>query len=74
LVKELGNPIITTSIKEDDDFREYPTDPEEIFERFQHLVDIVVDGGYGGLIPSTIIKAVDDDLELVRQGLGIWEY
>lgn len=74
LVKELGNPIITTSIKEDDDFREYPTDPEEIFERFQHLVDIVVDGGYGGLIPSTIVKAVDDELEVVRQGLGIWEY
>ena len=74
LVQELENPIITTSIKDDDDIREYPTDPEEIFERFQHQVDIVIDGGYGGLIPSTVIRAIDDDMEVVRQGLGVWDY
>lgn len=74
LVQELENPIITTSIKDDDDIREYPTDPEEIFERFQHQVDIVIDGGYGGLIPSTVIRVTDDDMEVVRQGLGMWDY
>lgn len=70
IVKELGNPIITTSIKEKDDVVEYPTDPEEIFERFRHQVDIVVDGGFGGLDPSTIVDATDDDFEVIRQGLG----
>ncbi|GAB3900829.1 L-threonylcarbamoyladenylate synthase [Larkinella knui] len=70
IVKELGNPIITTTIKDDDDIIQYITDPEIIFERFQHLVDIVIDGGIGGNIPSTIIDATTDDFEIVRQGLG----
>ncbi len=74
IVKELGNPIITTSIKDDDDVREYLTDPEEIFERFQHSVDIVIDGGFGGLVPSTVVNATDDDFEVVRQGLGQWTW
>lgn len=73
MVRELEYPIITTSIKTDDDFIEYPTDPEEIFHLFQHKVDMVVDGGPGGLIPSTIIDATTDSLELIRQGLGEWE-
>jgi tRNA threonylcarbamoyl adenosine modification protein (Sua5/YciO/YrdC/YwlC family) len=73
MVHELGNPIITTSIKDDDDIREYPNDPEEIFDRFQHQVDIVIDGGYGGLIPSTVIDATDDDFNIIRQGLGEWD-
>jgi tRNA threonylcarbamoyl adenosine modification protein (Sua5/YciO/YrdC/YwlC family) len=70
IVEQLGNPIITTSIKDDDDIREYPNDPNEIFERFQHQVDIVIDGGFGGLIPSTVIDATDNSFEIVRQGLG----
>jgi tRNA threonylcarbamoyl adenosine modification protein (Sua5/YciO/YrdC/YwlC family) len=70
IVKELGNPIITTTIKDDDDIVQYITDPEIIFERFQHLVDIVIDGGIGGNIPSTIIDATTDDFEIVRRGLG----
>ena len=70
IVKELGNPIITTTIKDDDDIVQYITDPEIIFERFQHLVDIVIDGGMGGNIPSTIIDATSDDFEIVRRGLG----
>lgn len=70
IVKELGNPIITTTIKDDDDIIQYITDPEIIFERFQHLVDIVIDGGMGGNIPSTIIDATTDDFEIVRRGLG----
>ena len=70
IVKALGNPIVTTSIKDDDEVIEYSTDPELIFEKFQHQVDIVIDGGYGGNIGSTIIKADGDDFEIVREGLG----
>lgn len=69
-VRELGNPIITTSIKDDDEVIEYSTDPELIFEKFQHLVDIVVDGGYGGNIGSTIVDATTDEFEIIREGLG----
>jgi tRNA threonylcarbamoyl adenosine modification protein (Sua5/YciO/YrdC/YwlC family) len=70
IVKELGNPIVTTSIKDDDEIIEYSTDPELIYEKFQHQVDIVIDGGYGGNMGSTIVMANTDDLEVVRQGLG----
>ncbi|GAB3325728.1 L-threonylcarbamoyladenylate synthase [Larkinella ripae] len=72
IVKELGNPIITTTIKDiEDEIVPYITDPEIIFERFQHQVDLVIDGGMGGNIPSTIIDATTDDFEIVRRGLGI---
>lgn len=71
IVFELDHPIITTSIKDDEDeIMEYPTDPEIIFERFQHLVDIVIDGGFGGLIPSTVIDATDDNFDIIREGAG----
>jgi tRNA threonylcarbamoyl adenosine modification protein (Sua5/YciO/YrdC/YwlC family) len=70
VVRELGNPIITTSIKDEDEVIEYSTDPELIFEKFQHLVDIVIDGGYGGNVGSTIIDATTDEFEVVRAGLG----
>ncbi len=73
IVSQLGNPIITTSIKSEDDFMEYPTDPEEIFHLFQHKVDLIIDGGPGGLIPSTILDATDDDVTIIREGLGEWE-
>lgn len=70
IVQELGNPIITTSIKDDDDILEYSTDPELIFEKFQHKVDIIIDGGYGNNTPSTIVDATTDEFEIIRQGLG----
>ncbi|MHA4742211.1 L-threonylcarbamoyladenylate synthase [Dyadobacter sp. MSC1_007] len=70
IVKELGNPIVTTSIKDDDEIIEYSTDPELIFEKFQHQVDMVVDGGYGGNVASTIVKADTDYFEIIREGLG----
>jgi tRNA threonylcarbamoyl adenosine modification protein (Sua5/YciO/YrdC/YwlC family) len=70
IVQELGNPIITTSIHDDDSIAEYSTDPELIFEKFQHQVDIIIDGGYGNNIPSTIVDATNDDFEIIRQGLG----
>jgi tRNA threonylcarbamoyl adenosine modification protein (Sua5/YciO/YrdC/YwlC family) len=70
IVRELGNPIITTSIKDDDEVIEYSTDPELIFEKFQHQVDIVIDGGYGGNVGSTIVDATTDNFEIIREGLG----
>ena len=70
IVHELGNPIITTSIRDEDEIVEYSTDPELIFEKFQHLVDIVIDGGYGGNVASTIVDATNDDFTVIRQGLG----
>lgn len=73
LVSGLGNPIITTSIKTDDDFLEYPADPGQIYELFKNKVEIVIDGGPGGLLPSTIIDATTDAFTLVRAGLGEWE-
>jgi tRNA threonylcarbamoyl adenosine modification protein (Sua5/YciO/YrdC/YwlC family) len=70
IVRELGHPILTTSLKEDDDILEYPTDPELIYEEYRDLVDVVIDGGYGGMIPSTIIDCTDDEPVLIREGLG----
>lgn len=70
LVKALGNPLITTSIKDNDDIVEYPTDPEEIYESFKNLVDVVIDGGYGNNNPSTVIDCTKEPAEIVREGLG----
>jgi len=70
IVRQLGNPILTTSLKEDDEILEYPTDPELIFEEYRDLVDAVIDGGYGGMIPSTILDCSGDEPELIREGLG----
>ncbi len=70
IVRQLGNPILTTSLKEDDQILEYPTDPELIYEEYQDLVDAVIDGGYGGIIPSTIIDCSGDEPVVLREGLG----
>jgi tRNA threonylcarbamoyl adenosine modification protein (Sua5/YciO/YrdC/YwlC family) len=70
IVRQLGNPILTTSLKEDDEILEYPTDPELIAEEYGDLVDAVIDGGYGGIIPSTIIDCSGDQPEVIRKGLG----
>lgn len=70
IVKELGNPILTTSLKNDDEILEYTSDPELIYEDFQNLVDCVVDGGYGNNIPSTVVNCSEDNYEIIRQGMG----
>ena len=72
LVKELGNPILTTSVRDEDEILEYTTDPELIAEKYGDNVDIVIDGGYGGLEPSTIVDC-RDGIEIIRQGKGILE-
>ena len=70
IVKELGNPIVTTSVKNDDMILEYSTDPELIHEYFQNKVDMVISGGYGGSTPSTIVKCTDGYPEIIRKGKG----
>jgi len=70
IVKQLGNPIVSTSIHDDDDVIEYTTDPELIFEKWQDKVDIVIDGGYGDNKPSTVIDLSTDEIEIVREGKG----
>ena len=70
LVRTLGNPIVSSSIRDDDDVIEYTTDPELIFEKWRNLVDVVIDGGYGGNIASTVIDLTADEPEIVREGKG----
>lgn len=70
IVSELGNPIITTSVHHEDDIIDYITDPNAIYERYENLVDIVIDGGTGGYHPSTVIDCSGDEPVLIREGLG----
>ncbi len=70
IVKELGNPIMTTSIKDDDHVREYITDPEIIFDTFKNQVDLVIDGGPSGIVPSTVVDCTQDEFIIIREGLG----
>ena len=70
IVKELGNPILSTSVKDDDAIIEYTTDPELIHEKFGDLVDLVIDGGFGGNIPSTVIDCIGSEPVITRQGKG----
>ena len=70
IVKELGNPIATTSVKDEDMVIEYSTDPELIYEHFNKLVDIVIDGGYGEAVPSTIVDCTNNTPEIIRKGKG----
>ncbi|MEX1382693.1 L-threonylcarbamoyladenylate synthase [Lutibacter sp.] len=70
LVKKLGNPIVSTSIYDEDDLLEYTTDPELIFEKWGDLVDIVIDGGYGDNHASTVIDLSNDGIEIIREGKG----
>jgi tRNA threonylcarbamoyl adenosine modification protein (Sua5/YciO/YrdC/YwlC family) len=71
ILAELGNPILSASLP--GELTEEYTDPEIIYEKFEKLVDIVIDGGPGGMIPSTVIDCTGDEYTIVRQGLGKWE-
>jgi tRNA threonylcarbamoyl adenosine modification protein (Sua5/YciO/YrdC/YwlC family) len=70
LVQELGNPILSTSVRSKDDILEYSVDPELIEEEYGTSVDVVIDGGYSGLEPSTVIDCTGDEIEIIRQGKG----
>lgn len=70
IVEMLGNPIVTTSLKDDDEVLEYTTDPDVIYEEFKHHVDLVIDSGYGGNVPSTVVDCSEGEYKVLRQGLG----
>jgi tRNA threonylcarbamoyl adenosine modification protein (Sua5/YciO/YrdC/YwlC family) len=70
IVRELGNPLITSSIKDDDKIKAYTTDPEEIYEDFKHLVNVVIDGGPGNNVPSTVIDCTGQEIVIIRHGAG----
>ena len=70
IVRMLGNPIVSTSIHDEDEVLEYSTDPELIFEKWQHLVDLVIDGGYGDNVGSTIIDLSGYEPVVIREGKG----
>lgn len=73
IVKQLGNPIISTSIRDEDEVLEYSTDPELIHEKYEDKVDIVIDGGYGGNEPSTVVDCTSGEFNVIREGKGILE-
>ena len=70
IVKMLGNPILSTSIHDDDEIMEYSTDPELIYEKYKDQVDLVIDGGYGDTTPSTVVDCTTGDFEIIREGKG----
>jgi tRNA threonylcarbamoyl adenosine modification protein (Sua5/YciO/YrdC/YwlC family) len=70
IVERLGNPIMTTSLHHEDEIIDYLTDPEEIYEKFSSLVDIVIDSGHCGNIPSTVVNCTGEEMLIVREGLG----
>lgn len=71
IVKQLGNPIMSTSVHDDDEIIEYTTDPELIHEKYKDIVDIVIAGGYGNNEASTIVDCSEGEFEILRQGLGV---
>lgn len=73
LVKELGRPIITTSIHDPDEVIEYTTDPELIYEKYKDFADIVINGGFGKNEASTVVDCTTSEFTILRQGLGILE-
>jgi len=73
IVRELGNPILSTSIYDDDDIIEYTTDPELIFERYKGVVDIVINGGFGSNEASTVLDCTNHEPKIIRQGKGVLE-
>lgn len=74
IVNQLGNPMLSTSVHDDDEILEYTTDPELIHERYDGQVDIVIDGGYGNNEASTVIDCTGETPEIVRQGIGVVDF
>lgn len=70
IVEELGNPLLTTSLHDEDEIVEYMTDPELIHEKYEKIVDVVIDGGFGHNVASTVIDCTGEEAEVIRQGIG----
>ena len=70
MVHELGNPIISASIKDEDEIIQYTADPHIIFERYKNRVDVIVDGGLSGIEPSTVLDLTEGEMQVVRMGIG----
>ncbi|MDR0659364.1 MAG: threonylcarbamoyl-AMP synthase [Prevotellaceae bacterium] len=70
IVKQIDMPLFSTSLKSEDEILEYITDPELIHDEYENLVDIVVDGGYGGNVPTTIVDCTGGEVEITREGKG----
>lgn len=70
VVRQLGHPILSTSVKDDDEVLEYTTDPELIYERYGDQVDLVIDGGFGDNVPSTVLDCTNAAIEVIREGKG----
>ncbi len=70
IVKNYGSPLLTTSVIDDDDVLEYTTDPELIHEKYKDMVDLVIDGGYGKNVASTVVNCTGSEPEIIRQGVG----
>lgn len=73
IVRKLGNPIMSTSVHDDDELLDYTTDPELIYEKYKDKVDIVIAGGYGNNEPSTVVDCTTEEFTILRQGLGVLE-
>ncbi len=74
IVSRLGNPIVSTSIYDEDKLLEYTTDPELIYEKYKDIADVVIDGGYGELVPSTIVDCSQGEPVVLREGKGVLDY
>ncbi len=74
LVTQLGRPILTTSLRSEDEITEYFTDPEDFYDDFAKIVDLVIDGGAGRNVPSTVIDCTENEPKLIRQGIGEIEF
>jgi tRNA threonylcarbamoyl adenosine modification protein (Sua5/YciO/YrdC/YwlC family) len=71
IVRQLGNPIVSTSIHDEDEMLEYSIDPELIHEKYRDVTDVVIDGGFGEIVPSTIVDFTGDEPVIIRQGKGV---
>lgn len=74
IVENLGNPLLTTSIVDDDEIVEYITDPELIWERYKNSVDLIIDGGYGNNDPTAVINCTGSEIEVIREGIKELEW
>ena len=70
IVQTFGSPLLTTSVHDDDEIIEYTTDPELIHEKYEDIVDLVIDGGFGQIYPSTVVDCTSDEPTIIRQGIG----